>query len=524
MKNIEISYYKKKYPKAYIFLSKLIPFLSLVLILLVLITGILSVYYPHSWWFFILFIFIIIFYIWWLIRGFEYVFLLLVGYSRFKNYQKINFENIFEQHNLSKLESKFVKQYKYSSLKAEDIYHWVIIPTYQDPYEMLKDSFESIYNSNWDNKKIILTLAGEEADLENFKKIQEQFLNEYKDKFLFVNTTIHPKNIPWQLPGKWSNVSYAAKITYEKILQFWLKPEQILVSVLDSESVVQDKYFQALTLEYCITNNDMKNKTIYQPMLFLFNRFFKSPFFSKVIALATTFYILAASVKWIWARAQAVQAQSLDSLIKTDFYSVETITEDGHQYYRTYCTFNWKFQVKPVYVYVLLEPVIGKNIFESIKLQYNQIKRWAHWVLDFPYIVLCFWEKKHVLPGLRTLYEIFRLMEVSTLWSSLQFILFMGTIYFSAIWAEYSNLLKWITFLSFLILVVVLIITLFFLPWAQLKRKRIKIYEASKYVLFSFTIMWPLLFILNWLPALHAQIMILFWKPLGRFNVTKKYR
>jgi cellulose synthase/poly-beta-1,6-N-acetylglucosamine synthase-like glycosyltransferase len=42
------------------------------------------------------------------------------------------------------------------------LYHWVIIPTYQDPYPMLKDSFESIRNSDFDNKKIILTLAGEE--------------------------------------------------------------------------------------------------------------------------------------------------------------------------------------------------------------------------------------------------------------------------------------------------------------------------------------------------------------------------
>jgi hypothetical protein len=90
----------------------------------------------------------------------------------------------------------------------------------------------------------------------------------------------------------------------------------------------------------------------------LFNRFFSAPFFSKVISLSTTFYILSASIKWIWTRAQAVQVQSLKSLLQTNFYSVETITEDWHQYYRTYCTFNWKFQVKPVYTYVLLEPVI----------------------------------------------------------------------------------------------------------------------------------------------------------------------
>jgi dihydroxyacetone kinase-like predicted kinase len=58
---------------------------------------------------------------------------------------------------------------------------------------MLKDSFESIKNSTYDNKKIILTLAGEQADEENFKKIEQEFLKEYKDVFFYVNTTLHPK-------------------------------------------------------------------------------------------------------------------------------------------------------------------------------------------------------------------------------------------------------------------------------------------------------------------------------------------
>jgi ABC-type multidrug transport system fused ATPase/permease subunit len=523
MDKIEISYYKNKYPLAYKLLSKLIPFLSLFLIFLVLFSGYLSIFYPKSFWFIVLFIIIVSFYVWWLIRWFEYIFLLLTGYSRFKSYQKIIFENIFNEKPNSKVEQKFFSLYKNSSLKEKDIIHWVIIPTFQDPYEMLKDSFDSIKNSKFDNKKIIITLAWEQADEENFKNISEKILNEYKEKFLFINTTLHPKWIEGEIPGKGSNISYSAKQTYKKILDLGYKPEQVLVSVLDSESIVQDKYFQALTLEYCITEDNMKDKTIYQPMLFLFNRFFESPFFSKVVALATTFYILAASVKGVGARAQAVQAQSLKSLLETNFYSVETITEDGHQYYRTYCAFNGKFQIKPVYTYVLLEPVIWKNIFESIKLQYNQIKRWAHWVLDFPYIVLCFWENKQKLPKLRTLYEIFRLMEVSTLWSSLQFILFMWTIYFSIIGAQYANLLKYITFLSFIVLVFVLLITLFFLPWYKLS-KIYRIYEASKYILFSLTIMWPLLFVLNWLPALHAQMLILIWKPMGKFNVTKKYR
>jgi len=521
---LEISCYKKKYPLSYKLFSKVVPFLSLIFIFFVFISWYLSIYHPKSFWFYWLFSIIIIFYIWWLIRWFEYIFLLLSGFSRYKSYQRLNFKNIFMEKPKTKQEKLLVTKYSNVSIKENKIYHWVIIPTFQDPYSMLKDTFESINDADFDNKKIIITLAGEEWDKENFLNIEKEFLRTYKDKFLFINTTLHPKWVEWELPWKGSNVTYAAKHTYQKILDLWIKPENILVSVMDSESIVQNTYFNALTLEYCLTDDYMKDKTIYQPMLFLFNRFFSSPFFAKVVALATTFYILAASIKWIWTRAQAVQAQSLESLIWTDFYSVETITEDWHQYYRTYCTYNGKFQVHPVYTYVLLEPVIWKDIYESLILQYNQIKRWAHWVLDLPYIILCLYKKWDKLPKLRTFYEIFRLLEVSVLWSSLQFILFMGTIYFSMIWFVYAWLLQIITFLWLIILMVVTIITLFFLPWDKIWSNYKKYYEWWKYVIYSFTIMWPLLFILNWLPALHAQLMILFWKPMWKFNVTKKYR
>ena len=522
-KPVEISFFKKNYSKLRFLFSRIVSIWSFTLILLIFITGFLSVYNPHSVLFYIFFWIVVIFYIWWLIRWFEYIILLVSAYTRYKNYQSINIKNIFDKKPIAKLEKIFYKKYKKAGIRQEDLYHWVIIPTFQDPYKMLKDVFESIKNSNTDNKKIMITLAWEEKDKEKFDKIVKKFLNEYQKFFFYINTTIHSYWIKWEVPWKWSNVTFAAKNTYQTLIDFWIKKENILVTVLDSESIVQDKYFDLLAFEYCTTKDDMKDKTIYQPMLFLFNRFFKSHFFSKVIAISTTFYIFAASIKWIWTRAQAVQAQSLSSLLQTDFYSVETITEDWHQYYRTYCTFDWKFQVKPVYAYILLEPVIWRNLFESIKLQYNQIKRWAHGVLDLPYIIICFLKNKKV-PKFRTLYEIFWLMESSVLWWSLQFILFFWTIFFIFLSWLYTSIFSAFAFLWLLVLLILTSIIIIFLPWKDLWSKRQILYEWFKYILFSFTIMGPMLLIINWLPALHAQLLILFWKPMWKFNVTKKYR
>lgn len=503
--------------------ARIIPVFSVILLISMILVWVFFANDQKSWIFYFSFVFIVIFYIWRLIRWFEYVILLILGFFSYKNYQKMDVKSIFSNKPTWKQENYIYKNFKKSQKNYDEIYHWVIVPTFHDPYEMLQDTFDSIYNSDYDRSKLIVTLAGEQADEEHFKEIQENFLRDYKDKFFFVNTTLHPKWIDWELPWKGSNVSFSAKTTYEEIAKFNIESENILVSVMDSESIVQDRYFNLLSLEYCLTEPNMRDKTIYQPMLFLFNRFFSSPFFSKVIALSTTFYILAASRKWIGARAQAVQAQSLASLLSTKFYSVETITEDWHQYYRTYCTFNGQFQVKPVYAHILLEPVIGKNIWESIKLQYNQIKRRAHGALDLPYICICLIKNKN-LPKTRTFYEILWLMESSVLWSSLQFILFLWSVFFFFIGWQYFGILPSFAVLGFLVLFNLLIITVIFLPWKDLKNKRQRVYEFAKYVFLSFTIMWPILLIINGLPALHAQMLILIGKPMWKFNVTKKYR
>ena len=70
--------------------------------------------------------------------------LLLSGFSRYNSYQKLNLQNVINQKPKTKNEKLYYNNYRKSHLKVEDLYHWVIIPTFQDPYEMLKDSFESI--------------------------------------------------------------------------------------------------------------------------------------------------------------------------------------------------------------------------------------------------------------------------------------------------------------------------------------------------------------------------------------------
>jgi len=522
MKNIwpiEISEIKKSFPLAYKITSRIPPFISVVLLLFLFIWIYLSSKKLNFT--LIVVIFILIFYIRWIIRWIEFIILLLQGLFKYKFFQKINWQNIRNKNPKSINEKILLKKIKNKLYEKNKIYHRIIIPTYKDSWTLIEKNIESIKNSNWPNKQIIITLAGEERDKNNFEKnIKSKFLEKYQNTFFYINTTLHPANLPNEIPWKGSNVNWAWKTTYKKILEKWLEPQQILVTVADSESVFSPDFFDSLTFHYLTTPDDLKDKTIFQPMLLLFNKFFDAPFFSKIIAIATTFYILWNSIKSIWVRTQAVQSQSLRSLLQTNRYSSETITEDWHQYYRTFFTFNWKFKVQPIYSWIRLEPVIGKNLLESIKLQYNQIKRWSHWVLDRPYIILSYRIKK--TPFLRTLYEIFRLLEASVLWASSQFILFFWWIFLLLLPIQ-SLIIKTFAFLWIIIFFSLFIITSFFIPWKQIKEKPSYILSIINYILLWSILAWISMLFLNGLPALHTHILVLLWKPMNRFNVTIKY-
>ena len=80
-------------------------------------------------------------------------------------------------------------------------------------------------------------------------------------------------------------------------------------------------------------------------------------------------------------------AQSLQTLIDTDFWSVRTIVEDGHQFWRTYFRYDGDHQVFPVYVPVYQDAVLAKGYRRTLKAQFIQLRRWAWGASDVAYVI-----------------------------------------------------------------------------------------------------------------------------------------
>jgi len=132
------------------------------------------------------------------------------------------------------------------SINPDDIYHAVIIATYQEDISILNSSIQSVIESDFNTHKIILVLATEERDRERAAKYAVILSNKYQSKFYQFITTIHPDGIAGEMKAKGANVTWAAKELYKFIVSKNINPENVIVSTADADSRFHSKYFSAL--------------------------------------------------------------------------------------------------------------------------------------------------------------------------------------------------------------------------------------------------------------------------------------
>lgn len=532
MENIEISSVRLKYPKTFMVCTILPGAISIIVILITLFWYSIFFFNEQSNYQTIIFLiatFILLYYIWWLIRWFEYIVFIFMSTFKISKYNKLNFGKIlFENKNLTNEEIFFKNQLK-NDIKPAEIIHWFIVPTYKESFEILDETINNLLISHYDCKKYAVTVAWEQADEANFKTIAQKLVDKYQNSFGYFNYTIHPKWLPWELPGKWWNINFNAKNEYNNIInKFNTTANRILVTTLDADTNIDAEYSNVLTHTY-LSSNNRKYKS-YQPMIFFFNNFRDAPFFSRIVSLGNSFWILFNSLKKFGMRNFSTHAQPLDALIELNFWSCETIVEDWHQYRRSFFGFYGKYECVPIYTKVYQDANMHNNIFLTAKAQYNQIRRWAHGAEDIAYVVCQWLDKRNRISFTRTFYELWRLIEWTILWSTLHIIL-MVWLTFSFIkdipLSQYVSLWSTISFLiriSFMMALIMVFLQLHFSPWHKIKSLRQKIWQVLKFLMVYIWLAGPTLVIFSWIPAIHTQIALMIWKPMKKFNITQKTR
>jgi cellulose synthase/poly-beta-1,6-N-acetylglucosamine synthase-like glycosyltransferase len=458
-------------------------------------------------------IIILIYASFWFFKTMIITYHMIAGYLRFRHDSRINW--------LEKCKTDF------PTGAWEDIYHMILVPTYKEELGTLIPTFKALKNSNYPTEKLIVVLALEERDKENGLKNAKALQEEFGNCFYKLFTTVHPAGIQGENPGKGSNISYSIREVKSTIVdQNNIPYENIVVTTIDSDHQVDKQYFACVTHTFLNTEDPIHKS--FQPIPLFFNNIWQTGFPMRLIAMGSSFWQMVEATRPYRLRNFAAHAQSFAGLVKTDYWSVTSIVEDGHQYWRSYFRFNGNYAVVPIFVPIYQDAVLAGNVKQTLKEQYLQKRRWAWGCSDIPYAVQAA-IKNRKIPFFDKWGQVYRLIEGHYSWSTTSIVLaivgwmpiILNAEYRGSVLAyNYPYYYRIILMMAMLGMIATLSISTILLPPPH-QKKHISVFRYMFEWILTPIIMPFTNILFSSLPAIESQTRLMLGKYLG-YRVTIK--
>lgn len=407
------------------------------------------------------------------------------------------------------------------------IHHVVIFPFYKEPLEVVDATLASLVNTRYDKLKMTVVLAGEERAGDGAQKIAAEMKEKYGDKFGDFVLTTHPKDVPGEMAGKGSNVSYAIEKIRTEILDAREIPyDHVLVSNFDIDTVLYPDYFNCLIWHFMTAERPLKSS--FQPVPLFNNNLWDAPALSRVVAMSSTFWEMVQQERPERMATFSSHSVPFQALYEVNYWQRNMVSEDSRIYWNLMLANDGEYDVIPLSYPVSMDANTAPSLFETVKNIYRQHRRWTYGVENFSYITYHFTKNKNI--SLRKRINII-LQQAEGYWSLctnpiMLFILgwaplFLGGRVFHETVLSYNLpiVVRNLLILAMFGLVISAIISLSLVPKRPGNRSRFSyVVMALQWLLVPVTMVF-----FSAIPGLDAQTRLMFGRYMG-FWVTPKNR
>lgn len=268
---------------------------------------------------------------------------------------------------------------------AESIHHLVFLPTYRESVDVLEQTFLGLQASGMPRGHLTVVLAGEaRAGREEFLARAAQLTDTFGSTCDIV-VTVHPENLPDEVPGKGSNLHYAGPIAVAHLEARGIPHDRVLVSVFDCDTVVHSQYFACLA--WTFLSHPDRHHSSYQPVALYNNNMWESPSFMRVAAFGTTFWLLSELMRPDRLFTFSSHSMPLTALLDVGYWEKDIVTEDSRIFLQCFIRYDGAYTVTPLFVPVSMYTAKGASLWGSIVNLYKQQRRWMWGVEHFPYML-----------------------------------------------------------------------------------------------------------------------------------------
>lgn len=409
--------------------------------------------------------------------------------------------------------------------KPQDIINVVIIATYNESREVLEPTVQAVAESSFPAEQTILVIAYEQRGPEATRRTAQQLADMYKGTFREAFAIAHPEDLPNEVVGKGGNITYAAKWFQRWATETEINKDNVIVTTLDSDNRPDPSYLSYVAYEFIV--NDRRHRCSYQPTALFLNNIWDAPAPMRILATGNSFWNMINSLRPHMLRNFASHSQSLLALEQTDFWSTRTIVEDGHQFWRSYFTFDGDYEVIPIYVPIYQDAVLSDTYRKTLKAQFIQLRRWAYGASDIPYVATRVLSKNRRVPFRDGYAKLLRLIDGHVSWATTPLLLAL------AAWAplifapeairsiaaqELPQLVSFLQTAALLGLCVNIFLAMKMLPPRPERYKR----RRTLWMVLQWAIMPVTSLIYGSSSAINSQTHLLLGKYLDKFEVTDK--
>ncbi len=478
-------------------------------------------------------LFIIAFFLMWFARAVGLNVRVVQGWNQLKRFEKMEWQPLLEDLEQLKISDRNPQKWHANNirrlqttpapLKPSEVIHAIIIPTHTDGRAILEPTIKYIIDSKFDIKKTIFVLTYEERAGKEIEAECEALVQEYKQYFRYAFATKHPKDMPYEVKGKGPNGSWGCARLKEYLDTEGIDPAEVMVTMFDADNRPHPNYFAVLT--YMVASSMDPVHSSYQPVPIYTNNIWDAPALMRVIATGNSFWNVVLSMRPHMIRNFSSHAQSMQGMIETNYLSVRTIVEDGHQFWRSYFRFDGNYNVYPMYVSVYQDAVLAPTYRQTIRQQFVQLRRWAWGASDIAYVAEKGFFTKNKISKVDVTFKFLRLLEGHVSWATAPLILALAAFIPLVFNPEdfTATLLPIIASRIQTVAMAGIAITLF-LSFKVLPPKP-KRYKAHRNIFMA--LQWVLLPItsigFNSLAALNSQTRLMFKWYLDTFDATLKH-
>jgi len=409
-----------------------------------------------------------------------------------------------------------------NNYRPSELIHAVIIATVNESREVLEPTIKSIRDGEHNNKKLILVLAYEGRAGEETEQRVNKLIEDYKEFFMDAFAVKHPADIPGEVIGKGGNITYAGHQLQKYLEDKKIDPRIVIVTTLDADNRPDKRYFLAVNYLFCIVPDPIRAS--YQPLPMFTNNIWDAPTMMRVIATGNTLFYIVGTTRPHRSRNFSAHAQSMQALIDMNFWSVRTVVEDGHHFWRSYFHFNGDYRVYPISIPIYQDAVLADGYLKTMKAQFIQLRRWTYGASDIAFVADKGFFTKNAIPKSDIIAKFLNLLEGHVTWATGTILVFGAAFIPPLIHPQsfaanelpliVSNIQK-IGLIGLLASVYVCLVTLPPRP-KRYKRHR-SILMIVQWVLTPFT---GIAF--GSLAAYNSQTRLMFKKYLSKFDVTEK--